>query len=112
MRWGRSEGAGSSAVRASGQQAKPWRNRMDEQKPAGKPFEILKQEVWDAWLKVKANGGAPGNTRDFRCLRHSGLLSLSCSVLVFESGFVVPLPECGHGFVPRVAAGMARGSTV
>ena len=33
---------------------------MDEQKPAGKPFEIPKQEVWDAWLKVKANGGAPG----------------------------------------------------
>jgi len=33
---------------------------MDEQVPAGKPFEIPKQEVWDAWLKVKANGGAPG----------------------------------------------------
>ena len=33
---------------------------MDEQKPAGKPFEISKQEVWDAWLKVKANKGAPG----------------------------------------------------
>src|SRR5271154_5074440 len=60
MRWGRSEGAGSSVVRASGQQAKPWRNRVGEQKPAGKPFEIPKQEVWDAWLKVKANGGAPG----------------------------------------------------
>jgi RNA-directed DNA polymerase len=47
-------------VRASGQQAKSWRNRVDEQKPAGKPFEITRQEVWDAWLKVKANGGAPG----------------------------------------------------
>ena len=33
---------------------------MDEQKPAGKPFEISKQEVWGAWLKVKANKGAPG----------------------------------------------------
>ena len=33
---------------------------MGEQKPAGKPFEISKQEVWDAWLKVKANKGAPG----------------------------------------------------
>jgi RNA-directed DNA polymerase len=33
---------------------------VGEQKPAGKPFEIPKQEVWDAWLKVKANGGAPG----------------------------------------------------
>ena len=36
---------------------------MDEQKPAGKPFEIPKQEVWDAWLKVKANGGAAGSGR-------------------------------------------------
>src|SRR5271165_914063 len=60
MRWGRSEGAGSSVVRASGQQAQSWRSRVGEQKPAGKPFEILKQEVRDAWLKVKANGGAPG----------------------------------------------------
>jgi hypothetical protein len=60
MRWGRSEGAGSSVVRASGQQARSWRNRVGEQVPAGKPFEIPKQEVWDAWLKVKANGGAPG----------------------------------------------------
>ena len=33
---------------------------MDEQKPAGKPFDLSKQEVWDAWLKVKANKGAPG----------------------------------------------------
>jgi len=33
---------------------------VDEQKPAGKPFSISKQEVWDAWLKVKANKGAPG----------------------------------------------------
>ena len=36
---------------------------MDEQKPAGKPFEISKQEVWDAWLKVKANGGRTGSGR-------------------------------------------------
>lgn len=33
---------------------------MGEQKPAGKPFEISKHEVQDAWLKVKANKGAPG----------------------------------------------------
>jgi group II intron reverse transcriptase/maturase len=26
----------------------------------GKSFEIPKQLVWDAWLKVKENGGAPG----------------------------------------------------
>ena len=52
------------------------------------------------------------NTRDFRCLWRSGLLPLSCSVSVFESGCVVPPRECGHGFGPRVAAGTARGSTV
>ena len=33
---------------------------MGEQEPAGKPFEISKQEVQGAWLKVKANKGAPG----------------------------------------------------
>jgi RNA-directed DNA polymerase len=33
---------------------------VGEQKPAGKPFDISKQEVQDAWLKVKANKGAPG----------------------------------------------------
>jgi group II intron reverse transcriptase/maturase len=38
----------------------PGRNYMDGQKPRGKSFEISKQEVWDAWLKVKANKGAPG----------------------------------------------------
>jgi len=38
----------------------PGRNYMDGQKPQGKSFDISKQEVWDAWLKVKANKGAPG----------------------------------------------------
>lgn len=33
---------------------------MDELKSSGKPFDISKQEVWDAWLKVKGNQGAPG----------------------------------------------------
>src|SRR3954471_11927544 len=26
----------------------------------GKPFDISKRDVWDAWLKVKENQGAPG----------------------------------------------------
>jgi hypothetical protein len=56
--------------------------------------------------------GLKRNTRDFRCLWCSGVLPLWCSVPVFESGFVVPLLECGHGSGPRVAAGMARGSAV
>jgi len=33
---------------------------VDELKASGKPFQISKQEVWDAWLKVKGNQGAPG----------------------------------------------------
>lgn len=33
---------------------------MDEQRPSDKPFDISKQEVWDAYQKVRANKGAPG----------------------------------------------------
>ena len=33
---------------------------MDELKSSGKPFDISKQEVWEAYKKVKANKGAPG----------------------------------------------------
>ena len=33
---------------------------MDELKASGKPFQISKLEVWDAWVKVKENQGAPG----------------------------------------------------
>jgi RNA-directed DNA polymerase len=33
---------------------------VDELKASGKPFQISKHEVWDAWLKVKGNKGAPG----------------------------------------------------
>lgn len=33
---------------------------MDELKAPGKPFDISKRAVWEAWEKVKANKGAPG----------------------------------------------------
>ncbi len=33
---------------------------MGELKPPGKPFDISKWEVQDAWEKGKANKGAPG----------------------------------------------------
>lgn len=33
---------------------------MDQLKASGKPFDISKREVWDAWIKVKGNQGAPG----------------------------------------------------
>jgi RNA-directed DNA polymerase len=36
------------------------RNCVGELKPPGKPFAISKQEVQEAYQKVKANKGAPG----------------------------------------------------
>ncbi|MFG2233565.1 group II intron reverse transcriptase/maturase [Streptomyces sp. NPDC048723] len=33
---------------------------MNKLKAPGKPFEISKRAVWEAWEKVKANKGAPG----------------------------------------------------
>jgi len=33
---------------------------MDQLKSSGKPFDISRIEVWNAWLKVKGNQGAPG----------------------------------------------------
>jgi RNA-directed DNA polymerase len=33
---------------------------MDGQRSPGKSFDISRQEVWLAWLKVRANGGAAG----------------------------------------------------
>ncbi|WP_405653813.1 reverse transcriptase domain-containing protein [Streptomyces sp. NBC_00019] len=33
---------------------------MDQLKASGKSFDISKSEVWDAWIKVKGNQGAPG----------------------------------------------------
>ena len=33
---------------------------MDRLKPSGKPFDISKWEVWEAYRRVRANKGAPG----------------------------------------------------
>src|SRR6266436_8469891 len=82
--------------------------------------ESTVSRLWDdpRWLdrvsgrSLQSLAASVPNTRDFRCLWRSGLLPLSCSVSVFESGCVVPPRERGHDFGPRVAAGTARGSTV
>jgi RNA-directed DNA polymerase len=57
--WGAKEPARSWFVDEINQ-ARPGRSRMSGQRPTGKPFDISKQEVWDAYLKVRANKGAPG----------------------------------------------------
>ena len=44
--------------------------------------------------------------------RMSRVLRICCSVSVFESVSVMAAVVCRHGVCPRVAAGVARGSTV
>jgi len=43
-----------------GQPGMSGRDRVSEPKSKGKPFVISKRLVWDAFQRVKANGGAPG----------------------------------------------------
>src|ERR1039457_7065056 len=57
---GRSEGAGLSVAVVHRSTGDTGRSRVDELKASGKPFQISKEEVWDAWIKVKGNKGAPG----------------------------------------------------
>ena len=33
---------------------------MSELRVSGKPFDISKRDVWEAWERVKENKGAPG----------------------------------------------------
>ncbi len=52
--------AGSSVAGSFGQPGRPGRSWIGELKPPGKPSAISKQEVQEAYQKVKANKGAPG----------------------------------------------------
>ena len=47
-------------VQAGGCDQPYGRNRVHEPRLKGKSHDIPKQLVWDAWLKVKENGGAAG----------------------------------------------------
>ena len=48
------------AVVRSINQAWPGRSRVDELRSPGKPFDISKRAVWEAYQKVKGNKGAAG----------------------------------------------------
>ena len=48
------------AIQAQGCGQPQGRNRMPEPGLQGKSYDIPKQLVWDAWLKVKEKGGAAG----------------------------------------------------
>ena len=53
------------------------RSCVDELKASGKPFDISKWEVQEAWEKVRGNKGAPGvdgcSIEDFRAPAKSPL---------------------------------------
>lgn len=57
---GGAKGPGHLWLCLFGQLGMPRRSCMDELKSSGKPFEISKKEVWEAYRQVKANKGAPG----------------------------------------------------
>ena len=61
---------------------------------------------------MRNGAGTRPNARDFRCFRLFGMLWSSCPVSVLVPVFPVALAVSGNGGCPRVAAGLARGSTV
>src|ERR1035437_10852739 len=95
---GRSEGAGLSVAFVHRSTGDTGRSRVDELKASGKPFQISKEEVWDAWIKVKGNKGAPGV--DGQCCR------LRCLHMIWRrSVLMVRLVLAGMTACLRFAAG-------
>ena len=80
-----------------GDRPKPYKNSQHQ--------SVSKDIHGRSWTTLWAN------TTDFRRLKYSGALWSWCPVPVFESVFVMTAVMCGYGFCPRVAAGLARGST-
>jgi len=69
--------------------------------------------VWDALHRVTMSALPLGhNTKDFRFLWRSEVLLASGSVSALESVFMMAVLGWGHAICPRVAAGLACGSTV
>src|SRR5271156_4663577 len=84
--------------------------------PAGAHFHLLEIKVQAIHLYPYHAGPATRrpvrlNTRDFRCLGCREVFLSPCSVSVLESVSVMAFPGCAHGCCPRVAAGLAGGST-
>src|SRR6266516_2893978 len=61
---------------------------------------------------LRLEPGLPLNTKDFRFLWRSEVLLASGSVCALESVFMMAVLGWGHAICPRVAAGLACGSTV
>src|SRR6266480_4307016 len=59
LSWGWSEGGGSSGFVWWSTRV-PGRSQVSGSRSQGKPFEIPKQMVWEAYQRVKANNGAAG----------------------------------------------------
>src|SRR5665811_1540585 len=59
-RWGWSQGTGSSGLSIRSTVAFPRRKRGNMPTSQVKPFDIPKQQVWEAYRRVAANKGAPG----------------------------------------------------
>ena len=75
----------------------------------------LGNNLYQVWNRMSSGSYFPPpvlNARDFRYFRLFGVLWSSCPVSVLVPVFPVALAVSGHGGCPRVAAGLARGSTV
>jgi group II intron reverse transcriptase/maturase len=93
---------------------------MDELKASAKPFDISKQEVWDAWVKVRGNKGSSGVDgvsveafeKDLKNNLYKVWNRMSSGTYFPPDVKAVPIPKSGGGIrvlgVPTVADRVAQ----
>jgi RNA-directed DNA polymerase len=93
---------------------------MDELKASAKPFDISKQEVWDAWVKVRGNKGSSGVDgvsieafeKDLKNNLYKVWNRMSSGTYFPPDVKAVPIPKSGGGTrvlaVPTVADRVAQ----
>jgi RNA-directed DNA polymerase len=93
---------------------------MDELKASAKPFDISKQEVWDAWVKVRGNKGSSGVDgvsveafeKDLKNNLYKVWNRMSSGTYFPPDVKAVPVPKSGGGIrvlgVPAVADRVAQ----